>query len=345
MIIKFSPDLFICNDNNIYSVLSKILLEVLEDRFLWDIENIENIFLSDDFDFFDLDFTKRFLSPEGIDNLKERVYTIIELSAYITSEHKKYLTTLAIGLKDNEINPVNFYKILNEKSLIILENGINDFKFIKGIIQKYATKKNIYKLIKKAIDKHWLVSENAGGAGGYENIIRSYISGRYNNIHKFKIFALFDSDRSSKTDFNDKYSNLINYLKNTQNESIKFDDCICNIENDIIYWHILYKREIENYIPITLLKEYVKDITEKEYRNLGSKSNDELDFIDFELFFKNNKNIDVKSLFPDLFLKNWTRDLLEKICEHHKVKAELPNETLQDVSEIEQILLKIAKII
>jgi hypothetical protein len=54
MILKFNPELFTCGDDEIYHSISKILLEVLEDRFLWDLANLDDIFLTDN-DFFDLE--------------------------------------------------------------------------------------------------------------------------------------------------------------------------------------------------------------------------------------------------------------------------------------------------
>jgi hypothetical protein len=53
----------------------------------------------------------------------------------------------------------------------------------------------------------------------------------------------------------------------------------------------------------------------------------------------------VKADFPQMFLASFLVAELEQRCEHHKVYIELPNGTLEQASEMEQILLKIAKII
>ena len=49
-----------------------------------------------------------------------------------------------------------------------------------------------------------------------------------------------------------------------------------------------------------------------------------------------------KEQFPEIFLSAFSYQALEKRCKHHKVYLAEANE---EVSELEQILLKIAKII
>ena len=50
----------------------------------------------------------------------------------------------------------------------------------------------------------------------------------------------------------------------------------------------------------------------------------------------------IKEQFPDIFLSPFSFHDLEERCKHHKVYLAEANE---EVSELEQILLKIAKII
>lgn len=342
MIIKFSTSLFTCENKKIYSKISKILLEVLEDRFLWDLENLDSIFLSEELNFFESDFCKQFLSISDKEDLKEKIDTIYQLNAYQTNEHKKYLKHIAIGLENSEISPENAYKLLTKPSLIIVENHINDFKFIKGIVTKYknskSSRKNIYKLIDKALEEKWIIEENAGGSGGIKTTIEKHISERYQDIYQHKLFTVFDSDRDDSNSINQKYRNLINFLKNMNKESLELSDSEFDENNDVIIWHILYKRELENYVPIDVLTEHLE---EHQKQLFNSKTPSELDFIDYESILGE----DVKKDFPNYFLKDWTRDKLEKRCEHHKVSIELPNGTLEEISEMEQILLKIAKII
>lgn len=67
-----------------------------------------------------------------------------------------------------------------------------------------------------------------------------------------------------------------------------------------------------------------------------------MDFIEY-----NSNNIGIgeakiKEQFPEMFIAHFSYRDLEERCEHHKVFLSEANES---VSEIEQILLKIVKII
>lgn len=246
-------------------------------------------------------------------------------------------------MEENEIHPEIAFNILNNPSIIIVENATNDWKFIKGIIYKYANhpkRRSVYMLLKKSLDNLLLIAEQAGGKGQIKSRFEDLKEHRYKDIHQYKIMALFDSDRSDNKSLNHEINSLINYLKG------KEIDCTTAIheDSDLIIWHMLYKRELENYTPVDVLIKNLS-LTPEEQIDLLSKIPEELDFLDYEEFVKANKHIAVKTDFPDLFLKEWTRDKIEERCEEHKVSIELPNGTLLEVSEIEQILLKIAKII
>jgi hypothetical protein len=118
-------------------------------------------------------------------------------------------------------------------------------------------------------------------------------------------------------------------------------DCIYE-PIDRIVWHILYKRKIENYIPLNVLFASLASITPAQKDNLNAKSYEELDFLEYD---KNNIGIggmQIKDKFPKMFLSDFSYRDFEARCEHHKVFLAEANES---ISEIEQILLKIAKIL
>jgi hypothetical protein len=272
-------------------------------------------------------FAIEYLSTYHRSGIRSFFDALTQQSAYITETHKKYLTTITIGLEKNEFTPVIAYTILSEPSKIILENGTNDWKFVKGIVYKYANhkkRKSIYKLLEKAIDKHWIEPDNAGGKGQIKNRFEALAANRYKDIYQFKLATIFDSDKSNA-----------NEIKHEQKLLIEF------FTGETTTWHMLHKREVENYLPLEVIKEHIT-ITDKQHQDLQSKKPEEYDFIDFENYFK---LLEVKTDFPKLFLADWTREKLEQRCEHHKVRIELPNGILEEVTEIEQILLKIAKII
>ena len=75
---------------------------------------------------------------------------------------------------------------------------------------------------------------------------------------------------------------------------------------------------------------------------LASKTPDELDFIDYNHSIIGLGKRQIKDQFPKMFLENFSYRDLERRCEHHLVWSE---ETGSEISEFEQFLLKIAKII
>ncbi len=86
-------------------------------------------------------------------------------------------------------------------------------------------------------------------------------------------------------------------------------------------------------------------ITATQKNDLQNITKDDLDFMEYNY---NNIGIGeqkIKQEFPKMFLANFSYIELEKRYEHHKVRIELPDETTEEISELEQILLKIAKII
>ena len=348
MIISINPTVFESTDIDMLSKLSEIFKIATTFRHLVDIESFANyIFDSDgNYVFNDTTLAVDYLSSYNKSQIESFFDDVEHKSAYLTDVHRKYLTTITVGMEVGEFNPLIAHRILNEVSRVILENGKNDWKFIKGIVEKYANhkkRKAIYKLIDNAISNLWIEPENAGGKG--QIIIRfvDLSTHRYKDIHKFKLSAIFDSDK----DYNEikpEQKKIIEFFKGksiTELEAPLFE------QSDSIVWHMLYKRELENYIPLDIIFNNI-ELSEAQKIELRAKTStvQQYDFFDFDDFFnKPVKTVDVKNDFPDLFLKNWTKEQLEQRCEHHKVKIELPNGILEDVTEMEQILLKIAKII
>ncbi len=83
-------------------------------------------------------------------------------------------------------------------------------------------------------------------------------------------------------------------------------------------------------------------ITPVQKTELRNKTSEELDFIEYG---KENTGIGeskIKAQFPEMFLTDFSYRDLEQRCEHHQIFLAEANEL---VSEIEQILLKIVKII
>ena len=345
MIISINPTIFKSTDVDVLSELSKILNLATTERHLVDIQSFYDcVFDNDDnYIFNDTNLSIGYFSTYNKSQIESFFDDLMEQSAYLTEIHKKYLTSISIGLGTNELSPTIAYRILNEPSKIILENATNDWKFIKGIVEKYSNhkkRKSIYKILQKAVENNWIEPENAGGKGQLKNRFIDLSANRYKNIPKFKLAVIFDSDKDYNA-IKDEQKKIIEFFKNKQIQL--FEEAFYE-ETDRVVWHMFYKREMENYAHLDVILDNF-ELTDVQNKDLKSKNPHEYDFLDFDDYLKSNEDINVKNEFPELFLKNWTRDKLEQRCEHHKVKIELPNGTLEDVTEIEQILIKIAKIV
>ncbi|MBE9056190.1 hypothetical protein [Sphaerospermopsis sp. LEGE 08334] len=347
MIISFNPAIFKTQDDDIQSILADILVELLKDNHFIDPSSIANIFFDNDnkYIFNQNKIAQSHLSDAKRQNLKD--YIEKKIHQNLTKLYRNHLTHLPIGNNSGEIHPQDAYKILTERSKIIVENGINDWKFVWGICQKYSNskikRKSIYKLLNKAISQEMIEPDHAGGIGDVLKITERWINAdRYHNIYQYKLMAIFDSDREIRNGFKTPHIDKIGFFKKREIKNIQESDYEYE-PNDLIIWHILYKRKIENYIPLDILFEKAPLITQAQKSDLLSKSESDLDFIDYNK--DNIGQIDIKEEFPKMFLDNFSYRLLEQRCEHHKVRIELPDGTIEEISEIEQILLKIAKII
>lgn len=350
MIISFNPSVFLEENSELHPILAEILIALMRTsvHFL-DMKNVLPI-LYDESEKYILDSNpiSHYLSPKQKTELKE--LSRKKSLKNITKLHRKYLTNIIIGLEkdSNEIHPKDAHRIIKERSKIIVENGINDWKFIQGICQKYSgcktDRRSIYCLLDKAIKEEYIEPENCGGVGELVKVVDRWISNeRYKSIFKYKLMAVFDSDRASSQEIDERKNSIIKYLKRRSDSSGDCNISDCNYETeDLIVWHILYKRKIENYVPLSILFKCISSVTQSHVDELNSKSNEELDFMEYE---KSNIGIGenrIKSQFPEMFLADFSYRDFEEKCKHHNVFVEEVNGF---VSEIEQILLKVAKIL
>jgi hypothetical protein len=349
MIISFNPIIFQNQDAGIQAALAEILRALMQTNIHFiDVRSIEAIFYNERREYiFDSSVTaKMYLSANEQRKLKE--FLSKKSHVTLTSLHKQHLRHIAIGINEDneEIHPENAYKIIKERSKVIVENGINDWKFIQGICQRYSNgktrRRSIYQLLNQAIKDEIIESDNCGGVGEITKVTQRWIdSDRYKNIFQYKLMAIFDSDKKNSNE-STPYKTKIEYFKRRTIGTIQPIDCEYE-PADLIIWHILYKRKIENYIPLNVLFMNITSINQVQEIDLKGKTPDELDFIEYN---QNNIGIaesKIKYKFPEMFLfSNFSYRDLEKRCEHHKVFLLESNEY---VSEIEQILLKIAKII
>ncbi len=313
MIVSIKPELFDVNADEVQIKISKVIDSFFENKFIWDVNNIDQIFFSER-SIEETVFYKNFLSKYEQETILERVQQILGLAAYQTELHNTYLTKIVIGLNENEIHPAVAVAMLENKSVLIFENGINDFKFLKGVLKKYRNRKarrNIYKLIEQAIATNQLIDENAGGIGNILHRKENLENRDYKNIFKYKAFIIFDSDRDSDSlelkKEQSEQKKIIRELKD--NQAIQtFANCVCE-PVDKCWWHMLYKRGIENYLPITLITGKY-ELPEDLKGDLEQMTEEEIDIYKYEELIFSRYFVDIKNDFPELFINDWSVDLV-----------------------------------
>jgi len=344
MIISFSNTILQAQDRGIQRTLAKILIELIEEKSQIHFIDINTIATSIFFDnenkyiFNENTIAKEYLGKIEKIELKEYISNIPRKP--ITRLHRDHLTHFVIGINSEEIHPNDAYRIIKERSKIIVENGINDWKFITAICQKYSSAKksrqSIYLLLDKAIKMGAIESENAGGIGEIKKVAQRWIDDqRYVSIYRYKLMTIFDSDRKigdAEITYK-KHEDIINFLS----------------ERDIKH-HMLHKRKIENYLPLSVMLEnrVIKAIiTEAQKIDLENKSMGELDFLEYGskegcINLGHWGERDIKENFPEMFLSSFSYREFEKRCEHHKKYLQ---ETDEQTYETEEILLKMVKIL
>jgi len=323
MIISIDKNAFFSDDNETLKSLTKIVELGIDENYLWDISNFDDFYE----EMLETKWFRDFLSTNTQNEFIETLNKISQKDAYITELHSYYLNKIKIGFSENEINPIYAYRILKERSKLVLENSTNDWKFIKGITHKYTKKgdrRNLFKILDKAIENKLVEPQNAGGKDGIKPRITDLLD-RHSQFIALKTGTVFDSDKKNEKDeLSQTHRNLIEFL-----------------EKKSITWHKLEKREIENYLTPEIIEYYFPE-QQLVCDELKQKSAEELDYLEYDKIFT---DIDVKNEFPKLFLKEeLKRGDLEKRCEHKKFQIHLPNGTLTDVSELEYLLIKLVKI-
>ena len=121
--------------------------------------------------------------------------------------------------------------IINEKSLVIVENGYYDWSAIKRWIELYRKKKgyaDINLLVFQNASRRILDAANGGGKDNIPNEATRLMP-RYNGYHQVKLASIFDSDRTSGADID--HNSVLKQKLDTRD----------------IGWHELEKRALENY--------------------------------------------------------------------------------------------------
>lgn len=328
MIIDFDSNLY--RDPRNFDKLDKILDLIISDRH----EGIIKDFTIEDTEWFKdarsikKDFIKELLIKSASSN-KEPNFILSD-----KNEVESNIFTLIDGLI-----------FLENKVLIFLENSYNDEKFIRSLFSKFKEGERSNTFLKKG----WIEIKNCAGSGGVVKQIyaelRKYRDRELENHKYIKAFVLIDSDKKYPLHYVDK-SQIIN--------------CCKEFNIDL---HILEKREMENYLPISIL-ELDKNVESDKIEALKSLSDVQLDYYDLDEGFDvtsinqlhgkynnlykgisskvfkelrtglKNKDFNTKNKIPELFLKNelTSNELIDK-CRHQNN----PNELIDIIKKIDKL--------
>lgn len=159
-------------------------------------------------------------------------------------------------------------KFFNSPLMIILENSDNDGYFIDAILREFKTKS---KTIKRFKAENWVRYAMGGGSDNIIHYVEAEKRHFNGDIRFLKFFVLIDSDLEYPHTPNTKRRRLEDYFN----------------QNSIPY-HILEKREIENYLPDNLLGAI--DIENRFVKSYLDLSSQQKDYIDIEKGFQSNQN-------------------------------------------------------
>ncbi len=250
-------------------------------------------------------FNTKYLAQIDIDIIKQ-----CKMRRDITQELINNLSTVHIGISKG-ISPSDALRLFQRASRVIVENGANDWAVICkwiDLMKKDRYFKNINAIVCERKDSKLLDQDNAGTCGQVIKHI-DILKKNFGVATKYKVSLVIDSDKhfASDTLTNEK----LNIIKKMKAENID--------------GHILHKREMENYFPLSLYKE--AGMT----HNNCPEPTDTWDYIDVENanYIKYKKN-----QLPDLTKWLDKKALLKCVGEN----------TASNPNEIQEIILKLAKI-
>jgi len=211
---------------------------------------------------------------------------LIELSfnEFVTESNFEDYLISQTSESDNSFNFEEARIFFNQQYLIVLENSLNDGYFIDALIKSF---KSVSQKIQYYKNNDWLKYANGGGCTNIENYIER-TKKRFDRLPKdnkkyLRCFVIIDSDKKYPQQPNTmERINLFNYL-----------------DDNGIKYHQLYKREIENYLPVEIIRMFFDN---DDYISILEKFSDEmLDFYDIERGFINKDRLKLPNEVQTLY--------------------------------------------
>ncbi|MFC4687842.1 hypothetical protein ACFO4P_12935 [Epilithonimonas pallida] len=293
MVVKINTDLF--NQESSVNKIDRVLDYVLDrryDLFFDDEEILEN----------------SYWIKEARENYKD---LLIETFVQTVEGSKKFDVELSIDddVENGKYSIDNGLIYLNNEVIIFVENAKYDSYFIKGLVSKF---KKRGKKINRFIDKRWVKFGNCGGrtdaVSQISHNLSTYDTESLENFHYVRAILILDSDKTKKND------------SDSERLRKEFEITEFCAQNKILL-HILEKREMENYLPLSVI-DGIEDVKKSELENLRSATKEEKDYYDFEKL--STRVYKTKHEFPKLFLsENLTQEMLLNECSHQDNPEEL----------------------
>jgi len=210
------------------------------------------------------------LESQG-DRVKQSTYEIIlkllTATAYNSTSAKQRIPVTINSLPNDNSNLENSLKRLEDPLIILMENSTSDGTFLNCICRCF---KNQSKQIQKALGMGWLEYVQAGGITQIIPVINHY-NKKKTAPYTPRIFVIIDSNKLHPADERGEVKAVVDFCA----------------DNGIPCMS-LYKREIENYLPLNVLSSHFEE-GDLSYNAFISLTHDQMDFYDLDKGF-NGKN-------------------------------------------------------
>jgi len=329
MKVRFEQD--VLDDPKSWRSLDRIVHHFENERHIWEIDDPDVIKNSQ---WIQSDIQGR--SGKSDIEMLEKFYTKAVYADLSSRMHSILLIITNCGNCGNPdrkyLKADDAYRCLDKPAYVVAENSESDGNFILAMIHAFNRK--------KLLDAHtegWWEFKHLGGFGEVEKQVDQVIDATYGPL---RIFVLADSDC---------------LYKGHETQTFKKVDTYCKSAN--IPYHILNKRKIENYLPITILqKKFDKKSVLQAFLNL---TQEQRDFYEMKGGFK--KDSDGHAIVPKEQKKlfaHLSQKILDKLCggfgeiwEYFKdcrsmiTKESIKISCLSDPDEIDRILDNIESLI
>ncbi|WP_395044658.1 hypothetical protein [Flavobacterium sp.] len=248
---------------------------------------------------------KKTLLRSDIDFLKESIGKL----------DKKEVVISQTGNED-EFNPKEAFSYLEQNLRIILEQEEYEKPFILKIIKEFDSSNELI----NALQNNWLEFYNGAGSNS-ESILRTRITRDISTNQHFKeplnkylrFYEIKDSDREYCT-----FNNGEVIPQELPEKKTKF------LKKENIPYHILYKREKENYMPDSVFNGFLQTAKKNDDRKEFSKlylnfTPQQKDFFDLEKGFQKKEKTTLKIEIQNLY--NNFKDGKNISNKEHKVLA------------------------